>query len=152
MLLKVWKTFPINHIVGKWQKYFRTCNVCLLDISVVYKFRKCVQALAHNISSHGLSVFVVFIYFMVHYQACYELVWHSDLIYFQQFGSVQFQIRDSVDDMQIQNKFKIDMCHCHCIVSIHTLHTMYHLYHCTMSDKGWWILSMNSIVSFRKNF
>ena len=82
MLLKVWKTFPINHIVGKWQKYFRTCNVCLLDISVVYKFRKCVKALAHNISSHGLSVFVVFIYFMVHYQACYELVWHSDLIYF----------------------------------------------------------------------
>ena len=103
MLLKVWKTFPINHIVGKWQKYIRTCNVCLLDISVVYKFRKCVQALAHNISSHGLSVFVVFIYFMVHYQACYDLVWHSDLIYFMQFGSVQFQIRVLV----VLCKFKI---------------------------------------------
>ena len=40
------------------------------------------HALAPSISSHGLLVFVVLIYFMDHYQARYELVWHSDLIYF----------------------------------------------------------------------
>lgn len=81
--LKVEKTFPINHNVVPAKIFLNMqCNVCLLDISFVYRFQKMCHALAPSISSHGLLVFVVFIYFMDHYQARYELVWHSDLIYF----------------------------------------------------------------------